>query len=367
VPPSTRPNLLPPMVVQRRARSNGAASIVAPPKRGHGLESVRVGSFPTSVPRVGAVQTLTSSDDTTREAPLAEVERDGSVPTDPGDVTERLGLRSWPEGAKYGPSASAPPPLARERDADCDEDDDKDVTLGELLSTMQRKPAQPDGATLTPAATRAAASSPTPALPHSSAGRPHPRLPSLGAPTASVSAVTAAGRKARPAAGQTTAAAGGDPYQLQRFTRAHANGVFEAALEEIHGGRKRGHWSWFVFPTAPWIVNGVERGSGTNIRYALRDLPPHTKRGDEAARAFLRFPTVAGVNLRRNFLAMMTAILEQLTDHRGTLLLLVGRADDPKVRSSLRLFERISRDGIDLEVHCVTAACLAAAGEPLDP
>ena len=55
-----------------------------------------------------------------------------------------------------------------------------------------------------------------------------------------------------------------------------------------------------MFPTQPWVVNGVERGSWTNKQYCLRDATrgPQSLVGHEACRAYLRYPTSAGVNLR---------------------------------------------------------------------
>ena len=56
---------------------------------------------------------------------------------------------------------------------------------------------------------------------------------------------------------------------------------------------------------------------------------------------------------------MMTAVGEQLEagipPHE-----LVGFLDDPKLRSSLELFERISRDGFDDEVNAVCVRALTA-------
>ena len=36
-------------------------------------------------------------------------------------------------------------------------------------------------------------------------------------------------------------------YDLERFVRAQA-GTYAQALDELRGGRKQGHWIWFVFP-----------------------------------------------------------------------------------------------------------------------
>ena len=157
-----------------------------------------------------------------------------------------------------------------------------------------------------------------------------------------------------------------DPYRLNRFIRTHKV-HFPTALAEIERGRKCSCWSWYIFPTAPWVVGGVERGSSTNQRYALRDLAPHTDRGDDAAKAYLRFPeSDDGVNLRANYLAIVRAVTHQVKEKGVRPLDLVGFLDDPKMRSSLKLFERVSR-GFDEEVHGATAECLEACKEPPDP
>jgi len=45
----------------------------------------------------------------------------------------------------------------------------------------------------------------------------------------------------------------------------------------------------------------------------------------------------------------------------------VGGLDDPKVRSSLLLFERVTRGGFDDEINAVCARVLKAAKQKLDP
>ncbi len=37
------------------------------------------------------------------------------------------------------------------------------------------------------------------------------------------------------------------PYDLQRFLDAQQT-QYQQALEELHEGRKRSHWMWFIFP-----------------------------------------------------------------------------------------------------------------------
>lgn len=103
-----------------------------------------------------------------------------------------------------------------------------------------------------------------------------------------------------------------------------------------------------------------------NQQYCLRDLPPNHKVGFDACRAYLRFPTTDGVNLRENYLAIIKAVGDQL--EKGiTALSLVGFLDEPKLRSSLRLFEKVTRDGFDEEVHEIVFRAMKFMKEETDP
>merc|ERR1712185_837275 len=101
-----------------------------------------------------------------------------------------------------------------------------------------------------------------------------------------------------------------DPYNLRRFCTATLK-EFDAALGEIKAGEKVGHWIWYFFPVAPFVVDGKEKGSEQNKKWCLRDKAPNQLSGDDAARAYLRFAS-DGVDLREKYLEMMTAITEQL-------------------------------------------------------
>lgn len=97
---------------------------------------------------------------------------------------------------------------------------------------------------------------------------------------------------------------------------------------------------WFIIPTPPHFMNGVERGSSNNRRYALRS--------DEEARAYLVFKD-RGVELRNNYIEILAAVKDQLSAGRMPF----GRMDEPKLRSSLRMFERISREDSDTDLHSI--------------
>jgi uncharacterized protein (DUF1810 family) len=110
-----------------------------------------------------------------------------------------------------------------------------------------------------------------------------------------------------------------DPYDLERFVRAQAGGVYERALGELRRGRKQGHWMWFIFPQ----LAGLGR-SPTAQAYAIGSLAE--------ARAYLEHP-VLGPRLRetsRTLLELDGATAEAV----------LGSTDAMKLRSSMSLFDR---------------------------
>jgi len=139
-----------------------------------------------------------------------------------------------------------------------------------------------------------------------------------------------------------------DPYDfVERFVHNQAR-TFSTALGEIQEGRKQGCWLWWIFPTAPYIVNGVERGSSMNSHFALR--------GDDCVKAYLKFQYKA-INLRKNYVIIAKAVESQL-NNGNSLRRLFGPMDDAKVRSSLTLFQRIANETDDKEVANVCQSVL---------
>lgn len=105
-------------------------------------------------------------------------------------------------------------------------------------------------------------------------------------------------------------------FDLSRFTEAHRR-MFQTALDEIRGGRKRSHWMWYIFPQM--------RGLGVTAmsqRYAIQSL-------DEAV-AFLNDPYLGG-NLR----TISEALLLLPTNDPHAVM---GYPDDLKLRSCMTLF-----------------------------
>jgi len=113
-----------------------------------------------------------------------------------------------------------------------------------------------------------------------------------------------------------------DPYNLQRFVEAQ-NPVYAKVCSELHEGRKRSHWMWFVFPQI------VGLGSSPLARkFAISSLA-------EAA-AYLVHP-ILGPRL-----AECTKLVN-LVEGRSVAEIF-GHPDDLKFRSSMTLFARARQD-----------------------
>ncbi|OIN79538.1 DUF1810 domain-containing protein [Mycobacterium malmoense] len=116
-----------------------------------------------------------------------------------------------------------------------------------------------------------------------------------------------------------------DPFDLNRFVRAQAP-VYRGVVEELRGGRKRGHWMWFVFPQLSGLGS-----SPMADRYGISGL-------DEAG-AYLRHGLL-GPRLRE------CARLVNGVQGRSAAEIF-GSPDDLKLRSSMTLFARATDDNED--------------------
>ncbi len=120
--------------------------------------------------------------------------------------------------------------------------------------------------------------------------------------------------------------------RFARFTSAQDSpgAGFDSALREIRGGRKTGHWIWYVLPQ----LSGLGQ-SEMSRTFAVRDA---ADAGD-----YVRHP-VLGPRL----LTIVSAIAEQLATRPGlTVATLMGsEIAARKLVSSLTLFERVAR-GLD--------------------
>jgi uncharacterized protein (DUF1810 family) len=116
---------------------------------------------------------------------------------------------------------------------------------------------------------------------------------------------------------------------LERFRMAQdaSRAGFASALRELQGGRKTGHWIWYVFPQ----LAGLGRSS-TAVHYGLADA-------DEAA-AYLLDPV-----LGERLVEAAAAVRAHLTGPRAVRLeqLMGSSIDSLKLVSCMTLFERVAR------------------------
>jgi uncharacterized protein (DUF1810 family) len=111
-----------------------------------------------------------------------------------------------------------------------------------------------------------------------------------------------------------------DPYRLQRFVDAQDDGgIYDAAMRELRGGRKRSHWMWFVFPQIAGLGH-----SPMSRRYAISSLAE--------ARAYLAHPLLG---------PRLVDCAGVVGEHQGlTAEEIFGGIDAVKLRSSMTLFAR---------------------------
>ena len=128
-----------------------------------------------------------------------------------------------------------------------------------------------------------------------------------------------------------------DPFNLDRFSEAQADGVFEQALAELRDGHKRSHWMWFIFPQ--------HRELGRSPTAKFFGLS-----GVEEARAYAGHPLL-GKRLRDCAKALLPHLA---TTSPATIL---GPIDALKLRSSMEVFAEAVPD------EPLFRAVLAAADE----
>jgi uncharacterized protein (DUF1810 family) len=111
-----------------------------------------------------------------------------------------------------------------------------------------------------------------------------------------------------------------DPYRLDRFVKAQES-VFEEVLSELHAGRKRSHWIWFIFPQLKGLGHSaMAQDYGITSR--------------EEAEAYLQHP-VLGLRLKE-CTQLVNAVEGRSIDA------ILGYPDDLKFRSSMTLFALVA-------------------------
>ena len=110
-----------------------------------------------------------------------------------------------------------------------------------------------------------------------------------------------------------------DKFNLARFVRAQ-NGIYEQALQELHAGRKRTHWMWFIFPQF------MELGNSARSRYFAIS-------GSDETTAYLDHQ-ILGPRL----ISCTSAMLAHSAKPAREIL---GRLDTIKLQSCMTLFDAI--------------------------
>lgn len=111
-----------------------------------------------------------------------------------------------------------------------------------------------------------------------------------------------------------------DPFDLSRFLTAQ-EAVYKRALAELHDGRKRSHWMWFIFPQ----IAGLGF-SATSKQYAVKSR--------KEAEAYLGHPVLGG-RLRECAGAVLAVENRSVAE-------IFGSPDNIKLKSSLTLFDAVS-------------------------
>jgi uncharacterized protein (DUF1810 family) len=120
---------------------------------------------------------------------------------------------------------------------------------------------------------------------------------------------------------------GTDPHELQRFVDAQAP-VYPQIIRQLSSGRKRSHWIWFIFPQ----VSGLGF-SAMAQRFAI---------GSKGEAAAYIAHDILGPRLIECTRLVMAASEKQIND-------ILGSPDDLKFRSSMTLFDAVSRHEIFAE------------------
>ena len=114
-----------------------------------------------------------------------------------------------------------------------------------------------------------------------------------------------------------------DPYNLNRFLEGQ-EGIYEQAVSEIRGGRKRSHWMWFIFPQFQGLAS-----SSTSHFYAIKSI--------DEARAYLDH-AVLGPRLLECAEAAVSIEIRSANEAFGS-------PDDLKLKSCATLFACVSSPG----------------------
>lgn len=118
-----------------------------------------------------------------------------------------------------------------------------------------------------------------------------------------------------------------DPYSLSRFVEAQDR-VYEQALAELHAGRKRTHWMWYIFPQLEGLGH-----SPTAKHYAIKNA--------EEACAYLNH-SLLGPRLLDCTRAVLSIEGKSASE-------IFGFPDDLKLKSCMTLFASVAEPNSPFE------------------
>ena len=117
---------------------------------------------------------------------------------------------------------------------------------------------------------------------------------------------------------------GKEDYNLERFVSAQKS-AYPVAQLELHNGKKRSHWMWYIFPQLKQL------GFSYNSKY-------YGISGLDEARAYLEHPEL-GKRLRE----LSEALLALDTNDAEEVF---GSVDSLKLRSSMTLYDAVEADSV---------------------
>jgi len=112
-----------------------------------------------------------------------------------------------------------------------------------------------------------------------------------------------------------------DEFNLNRFIEAQSSS-YEVAMLELSLGKKTGHWMWYIFPQ----IDGLGSTDMTKL-YSIKSL--------KEASAYLGHP-ILGQRLIESCEILLNFDAPSISN-------VMGFPDDLKLRSSMTLFEYISK------------------------
>ena len=112
-----------------------------------------------------------------------------------------------------------------------------------------------------------------------------------------------------------------DEFNLNRFIEAQSSS-YEVAMLELSLGKKTGHWMWYIFPQ----IDGLGSTDMTKL-YSIKSL--------KEASAYLGHP-ILGQRLIESCEILLNLDAPSISN-------VMGFPDDLKLRSSMTLFEYISK------------------------